>query len=82
MRLSFLILFSTHTPPISLQANETAGYNAGDAVLRQMARVIQESIRATNFAFRYGGEEFLLVPLTVGLLKKRATRDDRPQPIP
>ena len=47
-----------------------------------MARIIQESIRATNFAFHYGGEEFLLMPLTTDLLKKRATRDYRPQPIP
>lgn len=47
-----------------------------------MTRIIRESIRATNFTFHYGGEEFLLVSLTTGLLKKRATRDNRPQPIP
>lgn len=41
--------------------NDNYGHNAGDEVLRKVAKIIQESIRATDFAFRYGGEEFLVV---------------------
>lgn len=41
--------------------NDTYGHNGGDQVLRQVASLIKAGIRATDFAFRYGGEEFLLV---------------------
>ena len=41
--------------------NDTYGHAAGDAVLSRVARIVAETIRATDFAFRMGGEEFLLV---------------------
>ena len=41
------------------QFNDTYGHDAGDVVLRQVARTLRRRARAA--AFRYGGEEFCLV---------------------
>jgi len=41
------------------QVNDEYGHEAGDAVLKQVVDVIQESIRKTDLLIRYGGEEFL-----------------------
>lgn len=55
--LSLLMLDVDHFK----QINDTWGHSGGDAVLRQIAEVIFEHIRPSDFLFRYGGEEFLLV---------------------
>ncbi|WP_432735611.1 diguanylate cyclase [Maridesulfovibrio sp. FT414] len=41
--------------------NDTYGHAAGDVVLERVGRVIKETIRYTDQAFRYGGEEFLII---------------------
>ena len=41
--------------------NDTFGHLTGDDVLRQVAKILQESIRRTDTAGRYGGEEFLII---------------------
>jgi len=41
--------------------NDTWGHVAGDAVLREVARRMQASVRAYDAVGRYGGEEFLIV---------------------
>ncbi|MGE4319168.1 MAG: GGDEF domain-containing protein [Deferribacterales bacterium] len=41
--------------------NDTYGHQVGDQVLKHMAKLIQENIRKTDFAFRYGGEEFMII---------------------
>ena len=41
--------------------NDTYGHAAGDAVLRQLAGILQQSSRAEDMVFRYGGEEFAAV---------------------
>ena len=41
--------------------NDTYGHNSGDAVLRQVARLISGSVRASDTFGRYGGEEFMLI---------------------
>jgi diguanylate cyclase (GGDEF)-like protein len=41
--------------------NDTQGHSAGDAVIRQLGKIINSSIRTGDIAARYGGEEFLLL---------------------
>ena len=41
--------------------NDTHGHNSGDAVLRQVAGLIADSVRASDTFGRYGGEEFMLI---------------------
>jgi diguanylate cyclase (GGDEF)-like protein len=41
--------------------NDTYGHQAGDAVLREVARRVMQVIRSYDFLGRHGGEEFLVV---------------------
>lgn len=41
--------------------NDTWGHPTGDAVLRQLADILREHTRQTDFVARYGGEEFILL---------------------
>ena len=41
--------------------NDANGHSAGDAVLREVAHVIEESVRNIDVAGRYGGEEFVVL---------------------
>ena len=41
--------------------NDTYGHQVGDDVIRAVAKVILDNLRATDFSGRYGGEEFSLV---------------------
>ncbi|WP_192860021.1 GGDEF domain-containing protein [Mycobacterium sp. MS1601] len=43
------------------QINDSHGHQAGDSVLRQVADTVAETLRSTDFLFRYGGEEFLVL---------------------
>ncbi len=41
--------------------NDSYGHAAGDAALKQVARVLQSALRRTDVVARYGGEEVLIV---------------------
>jgi len=41
--------------------NDTNGHLAGDKLLQELARLVQESVRKDDVFGRFGGEEFLLV---------------------
>ncbi|HCF28714.1 MAG TPA: hypothetical protein DEV81_16260, partial [Cyanobacteria bacterium UBA11049] len=41
--------------------NDSFGHKAGDAVLRELAHLLQKSVRGSDIACRYGGEEFTLI---------------------
>jgi diguanylate cyclase (GGDEF)-like protein len=43
------------------QVNDTFGHGAGDSVLREVGRILDEHLRNTDISCRYGGDEFLLV---------------------
>lgn len=56
--------------------NDTWGHHIGDIILREVATIIAESIRTTDYCARYGGEEFvILMPHTSG--KNAVTSADR-----
>jgi diguanylate cyclase (GGDEF)-like protein len=45
--------------------NDTYGHLKGDEILKDVSSIARASLRSTDYAFRYGGEEFLiLLPLT------------------
>ncbi len=54
---ALLVLDADHFKRI----NDTHGHNTGDAVLQQLARLLTEHTRNTDFVARYGGEEFVLL---------------------
>ncbi len=41
--------------------NDTEGHRKGDELLSYIGELIKSSIRRTDYAFRYGGDEFLIV---------------------
>jgi diguanylate cyclase len=41
--------------------NDTHGHDAGDMVLRRFAEILAHNVRANDYVFRFGGEEFLVV---------------------
>lgn len=41
--------------------NDTYGHQAGDAVLRQVAKLLKNNSRATDYVCRYGGEEMTII---------------------
>lgn len=43
------------------KVNDTFGHQAGDKVIKTLAGVIRKSVRETDLAGRYGGEEFAIV---------------------
>jgi len=57
--LSFLMIDIDNFKKI----NDTYGHLVGDAVLREIARLIWENLREIDFVARYGGEEFSVVLL-------------------
>ncbi|WP_345992991.1 diguanylate cyclase [Sulfurimonas sp. HSL-1716] len=43
------------------EVNDTYGHQTGDYVLQQFAQILKNSIRSTDIAGRWGGEEFLII---------------------
>jgi diguanylate cyclase (GGDEF)-like protein len=56
--------------------NDEYGHQAGDAVLRQLAKILKHEIREIDHAGRYGGEEFILL-LTGTVLDAAVTFAER-----
>ncbi|MBX7191040.1 MAG: diguanylate cyclase [Sandaracinaceae bacterium] len=43
------------------RVNDTHGHTVGDEVLRAVARIVEQGLRKTDLAARYGGEEIVIV---------------------
>ena len=43
------------------EINDRFGHRAGDRVLQEVARILVSATRASDYVFRYGGDEFLVV---------------------
>jgi len=56
--------------------NDEYGHQAGDAVLRQLAKILKHEVREIDHAGRYGGEEFILL-LTGTVLDAAVTFAER-----
>ena len=41
--------------------NDTYGHKKGDLILKEIGKIIKDSIRKTDLAFRYGGEEIVIL---------------------
>jgi diguanylate cyclase (GGDEF)-like protein len=54
---SILLLDADHFKKV----NDNYGHPVGDAVLQQIASLITQNTRATDFVARYGGEEFVVL---------------------
>ncbi|MDR0599627.1 MAG: GGDEF domain-containing protein [Treponema sp.] len=54
--------------------NDTLGHLEGDNALRDMASIIKGHIRKTDFAARYGGDEFILAARTEDGIEKLLER--------
>lgn len=49
------------------QVNDTFGHPVGDQVLRDLAGLLQQSMRGSDFLVRLGGEEFVILTLDTSL---------------
>jgi diguanylate cyclase (GGDEF)-like protein len=43
------------------KVNDTYGHDAGDAVLKELAKTMINSVRESDFVVRFGGEEFIII---------------------
>ncbi len=53
--------------------NDTYGHSIGDVVLKRIAYILKENCRKTDFIFRYGGEEFVLILPATSLIQGEIT---------
>lgn len=47
------------------EINDTYGHDVGDMVLKNISKAIKESIRESDIAIRFGGEEFMVILIDV-----------------
>ena len=57
LNVAFLMIDIDHFKKI----NDAYGHLVGDAVLREVARIIRENLREIDFLARFGGEEFSVI---------------------
>ena len=67
------------------EINDTLGHDAGDVLLQQVARRLEETIRRTDQVFRLGGDEFVILtdvanPIDAGRIAEKLIENLR-QPL-
>ncbi|WP_142248229.1 GGDEF domain-containing protein, partial [Klebsiella pneumoniae] len=48
------------------EINDSWGHMVGDRAIKHVAELLSDNIRSSDYIFRYGGEEFLLVLVETG----------------
>lgn len=43
------------------EINDTWGHNTGDEILRNVSQAFYDNVRSSDYVFRYGGDEFLII---------------------
>jgi diguanylate cyclase (GGDEF)-like protein/PAS domain S-box-containing protein len=56
--------------------NDTSGHLAGDSMLREVAKILREAVRDSDFVGRLGGDEFGMLLVGCPLEKARQIADD------
>ncbi|HSQ54091.1 MAG TPA: sensor domain-containing diguanylate cyclase [Candidatus Bathyarchaeia archaeon] len=46
--------------------NDTHGHSAGDLILTKLGQILRQSVRSSDIAARFGGEEFVVMMLSAG----------------
>jgi len=46
--------------------NDTYGHSAGDLILTKLGQILRQSVRSSDIAARFGGEEFVVMMLSAG----------------
>lgn len=49
------------------KVNDKYGHESGDIVLKHLAKVLQESVRTSDYVIRWGGEEFIIILTGCGI---------------
>jgi len=79
-----VLLASRHGGPLSVVvidvdhfklANDRFGHSVGDALLRHVGATILETLRRSDLAFRYGGDEFVVVLPQTGVSNATAAME-------
>ncbi|MGN7612441.1 diguanylate cyclase [Magnetococcales bacterium HHB-1] len=56
-RLSILMMDLDHFKEV----NDTYGHDAGDMVLKKLAKTLEKQVRSSDLIIRFGGEEFMVI---------------------
>ena len=66
--LSVLMIDVDYLKPL----NDTLGHAAGDALLKSIGQIVRSTVRGEDVAFRFGGDEFVVLMLGAGEKGARA----------
>lgn len=58
------------------KVNDTHGHDVGDLVIKQVATLMQDRMRATDIVARFGGEEFCVLAVNMSLTDAERIFDD------
>ncbi|MFT8210310.1 MAG: GGDEF domain-containing protein [Symbiopectobacterium sp.] len=57
------------------QVNDRYGHDTGDATLKSISAMIYDHVRSSDYVFRYGGEEFMVLLVETSLRQEKVIVD-------